>query len=142
MDVRIREADPSVAATLESRLLESLRSTLTQAENTGFVLTASSADDRLIGGLTASTSYGWLLTKVLWVDEASRQQGIGAKLMQSAESKARELDCHSAWLDTSSPAAKQFYEALGYVVFGELANEAGDFPETHTRWFMKKSLRA
>ena len=140
MDLRIEEADPGVAATIESRLLASLRSTLTQAENSSFVLAARSSTNELIGGLTASTSYGWLLTKLLWVEESHRHEGLGARLMEKAELKAVSLGCHSAWLETSNPTAKRFYEGLGYIEFGRLSNDAGQFPESHRRWFLKKPL--
>lgn len=140
MDPRIEEAGPAVAATIESRLLASLRSRLTQAENSSFVLTAVSSTDELVGGLTASVSYGWLLTKLLWVDESYRHQGLGTRLMAKAELKAASLGCHSAWLETSNPDAKTFYEGLGYIEFGRLSNDAGQFPETHRRWFLRKPL--
>ncbi len=104
------------------------------------MLSAKSAQNSLIGGLTASTSYGWILIKTLWVDEAQRNQGVGRLLMEEAEAKGIGLGCHSAWLDTSNPDAKTFYETLGYEVFGELSNDAEQFPESHRRWFLKKSL--
>ncbi len=122
------------------RMLEALQEILVQSENTSFVLSATSRQNSLIGGLTASTSYGWVLIKVLWVDEAHRNKGIGRMLIESAESKGRSLGCHAAWLETSNPEAKRFYETLGYVVFGELSNEPGQYPESHQRWFMKKRL--
>ena len=140
MEVQIAEADSSVAETIESKLLESLRQTLTQSENTEFVLSATSPQASLIGGLTASTAYGWVLIKALWVDQSHRNQGIGRLLVESAETKARGLGCHSAWLDTSNPKAMRFYEALGYETFGQLENDAGRGPESHRRWFLKKLL--
>ncbi|MDJ0700020.1 MAG: GNAT family N-acetyltransferase [Woeseiaceae bacterium] len=140
MDVLIEESDPSVAETIESELLKALRSTLVQSENSNFVLSAKNAQNSLIGGLTASTSYGWVLIKVLWVDDAQRRKGVGRMLMEKAEIKGKSIGCHSVWLETSNPDAKGFYEALGYEVFGRLSNEAGQFPESHERWFMKKEL--
>ena len=140
MDIRIEDADPTVAERIESELLASLQDSLVQAENASFVLAARSRQNALVGGLTASTSYGWLLIKVLWVDDAQRRQGVGRLLVEEAEARGRNLGCHSAWLDTSNPQAKTFYETLGYEVFGELANDAGQFPESHRRWFLKKTL--
>ena len=61
-------------------------------------------------------------------------------LMPEAENKALELDCHSLWLDTSSPKAMQFYAALGYEVFGALENKEDQQPPTHRRWFMRKAI--
>jgi len=136
----IEEGNPELADTLESELLKSLREHLPQALNTRFVLSAKNSQGDIIGGLTASTSYGWLLIKVLRVDEAHRHSGIGRSLMKSAEIKGGELGCHSAWLDTSSPDTMTFYLSLGYECFGELANTETQYPPQHHRWFMKKVL--
>lgn len=138
--VTIAEDDPKVAGTIETELLRSLRATLPQSDNQGFVLSAKSERGELVGGLTASTSYGWLLVKNLWVAETQRGKGLGRALMAKAETKARDLGCHGAWLDTSSPDARRFYERLGYETFGQLSNATGQTPETHRRWFMKKAL--
>lgn len=138
--VTIAEGDPKVADTIETELLRSLRATLPQSENQGFVLSAKSTGGELAGGLTGSTSYGWLLIKSLWVAEAQRGKGLGRTLMDKAENKARDLGCHGAWLDTSSPDAMRFYRRLGYETFGQLANATGQPPETHRRWFMSKRL--
>ena len=88
----------------------------------------------------ASTSYSWLLIKILWVEESHRNSGIGQQLMEAAQAKGRTLNCHSAWLDTSSPKAYLFYARLGYEVFGQLENDATQSPPAHRRWFMKKSI--
>lgn len=60
--------------------------------------------------------------------------------MSRAEAGWRALGCHGAWLDTSSPEARRFYLALGYVDFAFLANGPSDDPPEHCRWFMKKVL--
>lgn len=138
--VTIAEDDPKLAGTIEVALLRALRETLPQSDNQGFVLSAKSENGTLVGGLTASTSYGWLLVKTLWVAEAQRGKGLGRALTDKAETKARDLGCHGAWLDTSSPDAMRFYQRLGYETFGQLANAPGQTPETHRRWFMKKAL--
>lgn len=136
--------DESVASTaasmIETQLLASLREELEQATNTAFVLAATNDEGRLVGGLTASTSYGWLLIKTLWVDSRERGQGLGTILMQRAEEAGRGLACHSVWLDTSHPGARVFYEKQGYRVFGELSNSEKRPPATHHRWFMQKTI--
>lgn len=139
-DISLSEGDASAGQNIETELLRSLREDLLQAENTSFVLSARDAEGRLIGGLVASTSYGWLLVKELWVDKAHRGRSLGRSLMARAEEKARSIGCHGAWLDTSNPDARAFYARLGYEAFGYLANAAGQHPETHRRWFMKKAL--
>jgi len=136
----IEQGDESLAELLESQLLISLRNDLQQSLNTDFTLSAKSTEGEVIGGLVASTSYSWLLVKVVWVAECQRGGGIGRSLMNAAEAKAKELDCHSVWLDTSNPSAKHFYSRLGYEIFGKLENSEEQFPAIHCRWFMKKAL--
>ncbi len=138
--VTIAEDDPMLAGTIETELLRSLRAALPQSESQTFILSAKSEDGNLVGGLTASTSYGWLLVKNVWVAESQRGKGLGRALMAKAETKARDLGCHGVWLDTSSPDAMRFYQRLGYETFGQLSNATGQAPETHCRWFMKKAL--
>ncbi|MFV2052382.1 GNAT family N-acetyltransferase [Aliiroseovarius sp. YM-037] len=87
--------------------------------------------------VSGSTAYGWLLIKVLWVAPQMRRQGLGRALVADAFRRARELGCHSAWLDTSDKDAKQFYVALGFEVFGSLRNQADQAPPGHQRWFLK-----
>ena len=138
--VTIAEDDAEVAGRIEAELLRALRETLPQSNNDAFVLSARSKAGNLVGGLTASASYGWLLVKTLWVAQAQRSKGLGRALMDKAETKARDLGCQGAWLDTSSPDAMRFYQRLGYETFGQLSNAPGQTPETHRRWFMKKAL--
>lgn len=129
-----------IAETIEIELLKSLREDSPQSLNTSVVLSARDANDRIIGGLTASTSYSWLLVKTLWVDQQHRHSGIGRSLMQRGEDEGRILGCHSAWLDTSSTDAMRFYLNFGYEVFGEISNTEQQYPPNHHRWFMKKLL--
>jgi len=89
----------------------------------------------VIGGLWASTGYGWLYTQMLLVPESLRGQGVGQQLMAQAEDEARQRGCHHAWVDTQF-GARPFYEKLGYRVFGELP----DYPPGHTRSFLQKAL--
>jgi GNAT superfamily N-acetyltransferase len=88
-------------------------------------------------GLDASLYAGWLFVDNLWVHADLRRQGIGRRLLQEAERRALERGCHSAWLDTFSFQAPDFYRKLGYAVFGTL-----DYPPGHRRFFLKKRLLA
>ena len=130
----------AVGREIERRLLLSLAKLNAQSTNTTVVMTAESDDGQLIGGVLGSTSYGWFLVKVLWVSEDHRNAGIGRNLMVSAEEQAREMGCHSAWLDTSNPHARDFYLRLGYSDFGCLENGSNHEPVEHHRWFMQKKL--
>jgi GNAT superfamily N-acetyltransferase len=91
----------------------------------------------ILGGVLAKAGRGWLHLNTLWVDPSVRGQGYGVKLVAAAEAEARQLGCHSAYLDTFSYQARPFYERCGYEVFGTL----DDYPQGHQRFFMRKSLK-
>ncbi|MEM6498905.1 MAG: GNAT family N-acetyltransferase [Pseudomonadota bacterium] len=129
-----------LASEIGSNLLRSLAAQNEQSINGTICISAKAPDGSLIGGVSGSTSYGWLLVKLLWVDEHYRQVGIGRRLVHNAEEQAKSVGCHSAWLDTSSHEARTFYARLGYDVFGTLSNALNRAPVGHHRWFMKKAL--
>jgi GNAT superfamily N-acetyltransferase len=89
----------------------------------------------IAAGLAGETYSGWLFIRYLWVSDALRGKGIGRELMAGAEARALERGCHSAWVDTFSFQAPDFYRKLGYRVFGEL-----DYPPGHKRFFLQKRL--
>jgi GNAT superfamily N-acetyltransferase len=103
-------------------------------------LTVLLRDDRgrVAGGLVATTVWGWLQVTQLWIRDDLRGRGHGAAVLAIAEDEARRRGCHHALLDTFDFQAREFYERLGYEVFGELP----EFPRGHTRLFMRKALAA
>ena len=129
-----------LAAAIECNLLASLAASAPQGGYAPLALAARDRDGTLLGGLVGSTSYGWLLIKMLWVMESARGGGLGARMMEMAEDDALSRGCHGAWLDTSSDRARGFYERLGYEPFGILENKDGESPEGHRRFFMRKRL--
>ena len=129
-----------VATEIEENVLQSLASANVQSTNCAFTYEARNADGDLCAGVSASSAYGWLHIKTLWVHEAARGLGIGRELMIRAHSKGLELGCHAVWLDTSNIAARDFYLRLNYIEFGELSNSENEFPPQHRRWFMKRRL--
>lgn len=94
------------------------------------------AQETLVGGLIGSTNWGWLHVDLLSVDEGLRGLGYGSKLLETAESIARERGCTFAYLDTFSFQAQAFYEKHGYEIWGSLE----DFPLGASRIYLKKSL--
>jgi GNAT superfamily N-acetyltransferase len=88
-------------------------------------------------GLVGNCYAGWLFVNLLWVDAELRRQRIGRALMAEAERHALDFGCHSAFLDTFSFQAPEFYRKLGYEVFATL-----DCPPDHHRFFLKKRLAA
>jgi GNAT superfamily N-acetyltransferase len=98
------------------------------------VMAVYSRENELVGGVIADTYWEWLFINVMWVKPELRGLGLGRKLLLAAEQKARERNVKHAYLDTFSFQAPEFYQKLGYSVFGELK----DFPPGHARYFMVK----
>jgi GNAT superfamily N-acetyltransferase len=138
MNVTIAPASDDVVEELERNLLEALRQNTPPSDYVALTLAARDGAGRLVGGLAGGTSYGWLLVKILWVAEAARGRGLGARLMAAAEQAAQARRCHGAWLDTSSRRAEAFYCRLGYAPFGVLENQPGDHAHGHRRAFLCK----
>jgi GNAT superfamily N-acetyltransferase len=90
-----------------------------------------------VAGINA-TLYCWniMYVDILYVDDSHRGKGYGKLLLEKAESKARSLGGYMSHLDTFDWQAKEFYEHLGYVVFGILEN----CPRGHKRHYMKKEF--
>jgi GNAT superfamily N-acetyltransferase len=94
-------------------------------------------EQRVVAGLSGFTWAGWLEVKFVWVREDLRGQGIGRRLVEMAEVEARARGCHHVWLDSYSFQAPEFYQRIGYQMFGVLE----DYPGPHRRVFLTKSLR-
>ncbi len=107
------------------------------ADDSHFAVFLRDENGRISGGVMVKVGRGWLHVSTIWVDEAVRGQGFGKWLIETAEAEGIQRGCHSAYLDTFSFQAPDFYQKCGYEVFGTL--EA--FPDEHKRFFMKKSLK-
>ena len=94
------------------------------------------AQERVVGGLLGDTYWGWLGVSILWIEEGHRRQGHGKALLSAAEREAVQRGCKYAHLDTMSFQALEFYQKLGYRVYGELH----DMPAGHSRYFLWKEL--
>ena len=90
----------------------------------------------IVGGLWGKTVYNWLFVDYLVVPASLRRHNLGSKLMAKAEQIALERGCVGSWLTTFSFQARDFYERLGYEVFGSLENSPGE----NVRFFLRKRL--
>ena len=59
--------------------------------------------------------YDWLYVEYLAVTETFRGEGVGSKLLERAETHARELSLEGVALDTFGYQAPSYYENRGYV---------------------------
>jgi GNAT superfamily N-acetyltransferase len=85
--------------------------------------------------------HGWTwgqtgFVQTLWVREDLRGQGVGARLLATAEVEAARRGCREVHLDTHSYQAPDFYRHRGYEILGELPG----WPDQTTRIFFRKIL--
>ncbi len=75
-----------------------------------------------------------LMIQFLWIDDSIRGKGFGRKLIESAEQFAVEKKCRFIKVDTFSFQAPDFYQSLGYEIYGKIE----DFPEGYNHYFLVK----
>jgi ribosomal protein S18 acetylase RimI-like enzyme len=76
-----------------------------------------SEDGDLVGGLTGWTWGTCAGVEMLWVNQAHRRAGWGARLMQAAEEEARARGCIQLLVSSFTFQAPNFYRRLGYEEF-------------------------
>ena len=87
-------------------------------------------DGRLIAGLDACiTAFRILYVSTVFVDEAYRRKGIGARMIREMEKRALAMGVNTVRLDTFNWQGKEFYEALGYRCAGHYENAEDGYSE-------------
>ena len=95
-------------------------------------------DGKLVAGLDACvTAFKILYVSTVFVDEAYRRKGIGAKLIREMEKRAAALGVNTIRLDTFDWQGKAFYEAMGYRTVGHYTNAEDGYSE----YFFLKRIR-
>jgi GNAT superfamily N-acetyltransferase len=105
-----------------------------EAEDIQFCAFAKCEKGEVIAGIKTNIFWNGLEIDILWVDPAYRRKGIAARLMREAERAAVENGAVIGYLKTVM--AKEFYESLGYSVYGVLE----DRPKGTLLYHMKKRL--
>ena len=90
----------------------------------------------LLSGLVAETFGNWLEIEYLFVKEELRGQGIGSKLLQQAESEAKNRNCRFVFVNTYQFQAPDFYQKHGYKEVFTLQ----DYPYIGKRFYYQKDL--
>lgn len=85
---------------------------------------------------------GWLWGECLeidflWVHENLRGHGVGKRLVLALEEAAKERGCRQITLDTFSFQAPEFYQSLGYSIFGVIEG----FGHRFRKYYMQKRLQ-
>lgn len=105
------------------------------AEHIGYSIDGSISiglfdEEELIAGVDAiMTAYKILYVSTLFVKESYRGQGIGTRLMNLLETRAKKLGANIIRLDSFSWQGGYFYEKIGYEKVGEYSSEEDGFSE-------------
>ena len=106
--------DPRLRAELVGRLRSMLTPPESMAPPRWVTAEVRNGADGLIGGAIGLTAGLWLSVELLWVHQTRRGEGLGKALVRSVEDEARARGCVGATVETSSAAARLFYERVGY----------------------------
>jgi len=85
------------------------------------------------------TGYVWgecCHVQFLWVHEARRGRGLGARLLAFAEEEAARRGCRQVVLETYTFQAPEFHRTAGYEVIGRVPGH----PAPHEHLFLRKRL--
>lgn len=97
------------------------------ADHQPFVFTVVTGAGAVVGGIDGVSFWGRLHVENLHVDAHWRGCGVGRRLMEMAETLARERGCRGINLDTFSFQAPGFYEKLGFIRIGEEDGYVNDY---------------
>lgn len=97
---------------------------------TGSIRIGILSDGQLIAGADGCmTAFKIFYISTVYVDENHRGKGIGRKLLQAIEQRAKALGANMIRLDTFDWQGAEFYRKLGYEEVGMYKNEVDGFAE-------------
>ena len=136
MHVRLENKESHKAQEIGDLIRAYNRSKREEAESEPLNFYVEDEKGNLMAGLVAETFGNWLEIEYLFVREELRGQGIGSKLLQQAESEAKNRNCRFAFVNTYQFQAPDFYLSHGYkeVFIFE------DYPYTGQRYYYQKDL--
>lgn len=100
------------------------------------ILVSDPETGEVVGGLLGGTSFGLLRIDRFFLPESLRKQGLGTRIIETAEEEGRRRGCSRALLTTLSFQAPGFYKRQGWEVLAELEGE----PPAPSRFLMTKRL--
>jgi GNAT superfamily N-acetyltransferase len=100
------------------------------------ILVRDTPDGPVIGGVLARTSLGLLIVDLVYLPQALRGSGVGARMMTMVETEARARGCKGGVLFTITFQAPGFYQRLGWEVFGTVQCD----PPGTARVFLRKDF--
>jgi GNAT superfamily N-acetyltransferase len=123
-------------AELAARLGAEIAARYGPREETPLSVVLRDGGGALVAGLDGATHWRWLYIRRLWVAPSRRGEGLGARLIETAERAARDRGAIGCYIDTFDPRVAAFYMRQGFSRVGEIA----DFPLGGRRIFLSKRL--
>ena len=136
MYLRLENMESEKAREIANQIRAYNRSKREEVESEPLNLYLEDEKGNLMAGLVAETFGNWLEIEYLFVKEELRGQGIGSKLLQQAESEAKNRNCRFAFVNTYQFQAPDFYISHGYKEVFTLQ----DYPYTGQRFYYQKDL--
>ena len=136
MHVRLENTGSQKSQVIGDLIRSYNRSKREVAESEPLNLYVEDEHGEIMAGLVAETFGNWLDIEYLFVKEDLRGQGIGSKLLQQAESEAKNRNCRYVFVNTYQFQAPAFYQKYGYKEVFTLK----DYPYTGQRYYYQKDL--
>ena len=133
IDDQVSDAD---ARAIERGLLAFNEARIGPANEQAVRFVVRAPDGSVVAGLLGHTRWRWLYVAKLWVAESQRGQQLGTRLMDAAETAARDRGCTNAYVDTFEYQARPFYEKRGYRLYGTLEG----YPPGYGQYYLTKKL--
>lgn len=93
-------------------------------------------EGNILGGLSASTYWGWLDIQDFFLPDSIRGKGLGGRILKMAEETALRRGCRYCQLTTYNFQARDFYLKRGYTIVGRL----DDCPPGSSYYWMRKDF--
>lgn len=101
-----------------------------------FCIFLKDKNNKAHAGIIVTFTWNGMHIDSLWVDESLRGNNYGTELMKMVEKEAMKRGCTIVYTDTFSWQAPDFYEKLGYTLYGKLEG----FPEGNSLSYYYKRL--
>ena len=92
---------------------------------------------KIVGGIQAHFDKESVYIEIFWIEEKSRKQGYGKKLLEAVEQEAIKNGCIFSTIDTFDFQAEGFYLKNNYERMGEIKNHWYN----HSRISLRKNLK-
>jgi len=119
---------------MEDRLYEFNSSQIEQDDGQLFAFFIRNDQREIVAGLSGWTWAHACEIQTLWVQASWRGQGLGRRLLESAEREAQVRGCEVILISSYSFQAPTFYEKFGYKLEWQL----NDFPPGHQHCYLVK----